>query len=239
MINKKNAVFALTSVLLVGCGSNKETKANEPELQESTSSVVEDTKDIKEEVTEAELPMEFSTTLDPTDILDEQQYMSGSDIDPETLPEYDMYADMMAELSDLFVTNYDTDKIYNAKYDDNYSFRPTFQIDPLDYSTGLALSVYEDVSAYGISAGGSVGVSTKTSPTGSKVYANNEVFDNGGITEEGYGNSTYIVYENDEVFVYISNLLIDRTMDENPFGDDLNELFTSDEAMAIYEKYIK
>lgn len=241
MINKKLAAIALTSLLLVGCGTNKETNANEPELQE-TSSIVEDTKDVKEKenVNSQELKLMFVGSLDPTDLIN-LQYTDTTGIQVDELPEYDAYADMMSELSNLFTSSFDTDKTYTLKNNQLYTLEPTAPTSPLDNAGEAGPLNKQEENEYSsyITTSGFVSVSSKESPTGSKIYANNQAFDNGEIPEGEYGDSTYVVYENDDVFVYVNNLVIDRLANENPVGDDLEALFTSDEATAIYEKYIK
>lgn len=240
MINKKLAAIALTSLLLVGCGTDKETNANEPELQE-TSSIVEDTKDVKEkDVTSKTVELRFIGSLDPTDLINIQQNnTTGEDVTESE--KYDMYKDMMAELSNLYTSDFNTEAVYALENDKFISYEPAATITPMDNAAAVPLNVseYEYNRKMSEPQRGVVSVSSKTSPTGSQIYANNQAFDNGEIPEGEFGDSTYVLYENDEVFVYMSSNIIDRVEDENPQGDDLKDLFTSDEATAIYEKYIK
>lgn len=241
MINKKNAVFMLSSILLVGCGTAKETNANEPELQESTSSIVEDTKVVKEENVETQdLKLVFVSSLDPSDLI-RLEYTDTTGIQINELPEYDMYADMMSDLSNLYTSMYDTDKTYTLKNNQLYSFEPTASVTPLDNAgeAGPLSKQEENEYASYITTNGFVSVSSKESPTGSKIYANNKAYDTGETPEGEFGDTTHIVYENDDVFVFVNNSAINRLVDEDPAGDALKALFTSDEALTIYETYIK
>lgn len=234
-------VLTLSGFLLVGCGTDKETNANEPELQESTaaepelqestSSIVEEKKDVNVQPVE----ITFIGSLDSEDIM----YADGFNIpDSVLLPEYNMYGDMMIELAELFESDYDTEKEYDLVPDDNaYSFTPQAKLEPLVPSEALIITDFDARNA--IESYGTISVSSKESTNGSQIYTNNQAYENGEPTYGDVGDTTYVLYENDDVFVYITNSLIDRTSDENPAGDDLKAIFTSDEATAIYEEYIK
>ena len=52
------------------------------------------------------------------------------------------------------------------------------------------------------------------------------------------GKSAVLLYENDSYYVFLSSDIIDKNAKENLQGDDLIDVFSSDEATAIYEKYL-
>lgn len=238
-MNLKLAItsLALTGLLLTGCASNEAAEGTD--TQDPTLQANDESTETKGENVTVPLKLNFITSLNAEEIKEEYENVEESD---GFIEGYDQFKDMMVELMPIMEENFDQDTAYELKTGENVNYTPAFVIKDTDFDMSQTFvgeidvedpytTQYEEFALE--PQQGAISVIDKNTTRGQAVY--NDV--NGG-TNMG-GRITSIVYENDTYFVLLSSNIINTFTEEDPQGDDLIALFSSDEATEVYEEYLK